>query len=69
MKNEIEILRQRHGTHKAVSVFLGVSYTRYNEWRWEPEKMPAYAKKLIELAAKDTCPCTTSSQSSETAVQ
>jgi hypothetical protein len=47
-----EILKGRHGTHKAAADYLEVSYSRYNDWRWHPEKMPGRARKLVELAAQ-----------------
>ena len=52
MKTKFEILKQIYGTHKAAAKELGVSYTRYNQWRWDPEKMPTYSKKLVELAVE-----------------
>lgn len=52
METEFELLKQYFGTHKKAAKELGVSYTRYNEWRWRPNEMPGYAKKLVELASE-----------------
>ena len=49
-KKSFDILRKRFGTHKAAAKWLGISYTRYNEWRWKPDDMPEYSRRLIELA-------------------
>lgn len=45
-----EILRKHNGTHKKAAASIGLSYTRYNEWRWKPSKIPKYGKKLLQLA-------------------
>jgi len=52
MEKTFEILERRYGSHKAASRALYVSYTRYNEWRWNPEKIPDRSKKYLDLAAK-----------------
>ena len=48
-KTIFEILRKHFKTHKEVARQIGLSYTRYNEWRWNPEQIPDYGKKLLEL--------------------
>ncbi len=52
MKKLFEQLKQFYGSHKAAARAVDVSYTRYNEWRWHPDKMPERAKNHIKLAAK-----------------
>ena len=52
MKKQFDILKEKFGTHKAAAAAIGVSYTRYNEWRWRPDEMPSAARKLVELAAE-----------------
>lgn len=49
MDNIFKELRDIYGSHKAASRAIGVSYTRYNEWRWRPEDMPERAKKHVRL--------------------
>jgi len=53
MEKLFEKLRDHFGSHKKAAEHLRVSYTRYNEWRWHPDKMPAYAKHHVELAVKN----------------
>jgi hypothetical protein len=45
-------LKENFGTHKKAAEFIGLSYTRYNEWRWNPDVVPAYGIKLLELAVE-----------------
>jgi hypothetical protein len=45
-------LKDKFGTHAAVAKQLGVSYTRYNEWRWRPECIPESSRRYLELFAK-----------------
>lgn len=45
-------LKDEFGTHLAVANQLGVSYTRYNEWRWRPECIPESSRRYLELFAK-----------------
>lgn len=47
-----EILKEHNGTHKKAAASIGLSYTRYNEWRWDPIQIPAYGKKLLQLAVE-----------------
>jgi len=44
-----DILKTHAKTHKEAAKLIGLSYTRYNEWRWDPSKIPEYGKKLLEL--------------------
>ena len=48
-KNVFEILKKHNGTHKKAAESIGLSYTRYNEWRWRPKEIPEYGKKLLQL--------------------
>jgi hypothetical protein len=52
MKKHFEALKARFGTHKAAAKAIGVSYSRYCQWRWCPDKMPERSRKLVELAAE-----------------
>jgi hypothetical protein len=62
MKNPFDILKKKFRTHKAAAGYLGVSYSRYNDWRWAPDKMPRRAQRMVEMAAsmvgeKGGCEC------------
>lgn len=48
--NDFEKLKNFYGSYKKTAEEIGISYTRYNQWRWDPSIMPKYARKLIELA-------------------
>lgn len=50
MKKLFEQLKLHFGSYKASAKFIGVSYSRYNEWRADPDAMPLHAKRLVELA-------------------
>jgi len=52
MEKLFERLREFYGSHRAAAKALGVSYTRYNEWRWRTDKMPERAKNHVTLAAR-----------------
>jgi len=52
MEKYFEFLRDRFKSHKAAAKYLGISYTRYNEWRWRPDEMPEYSKRLVEFGVK-----------------
>jgi hypothetical protein len=47
--NIFKALRDHTGSHKKAAELIGLSYTRYNEWRWQPDRIPEYGKKLLEL--------------------
>lgn len=47
--NYFSILRGFFGSHVAASEYLGVSYSRYNQWRWGAP-IPAKDRRLLELA-------------------
>lgn len=49
MKKIFEALKSHFGTHKAAAAHLGVSYTRYNEWRWRPEEIPLPMQNYLRL--------------------
>jgi len=49
METIFEKLKIVFGTHKAAAKAIGVSYTRYNEWRWRPDDMPDRAKEYVRL--------------------
>lgn len=51
-RNIFELLKQHAGSHKAAAKYIGLSYTRYNEWRWRPETIPAPGRRLLELAVR-----------------
>jgi len=53
IKHYFKILKQAFKTHKAVAKHLGLSYSQYNVWRWNPKGIPASGKKLLELAANE----------------
>ena len=48
-----KLLREFAGTHKAAAKHIGMSYTRYNEWRYRPQDIPPAGCRLLELAAKE----------------
>ena len=53
MRNDtFDILKRHAKTHKAAAKLIGLSYTRYNEWRWNPSKIPEYGIKLLELTVE-----------------
>ena len=52
MKTKFNILKAYHGTHQMAAEAIGVSYSAYNKWRSNNEKMPAWAVRLIELEAE-----------------
>ena len=52
MQTEFEKLRLYFGNHKAAAKGIGVSYSRYNDWRAYPEKMPQRAVRQIEYAVE-----------------
>jgi hypothetical protein len=49
-KQVFDRLKKLHGTHKQAAKELGVSYSRYNEWRWDPECIPEAMRKYLDLA-------------------
>lgn len=51
MENMFDTLKGKFKTHKAAAAYLGVSYSRYNDWRWAPELMPRRARRMMEMAA------------------
>jgi len=53
IKNIFQLLKEHTGSHKAAARFIGMSYTRYNEWRWRPESIPTPGRRLLELVVKD----------------
>lgn len=60
MKNPFDQLKKHYRSHKSAAKALGVSYSRYNDWRWAPDKMPRRARTLVELAAaaiETSCAC------------
>jgi hypothetical protein len=52
MENLFDTLKTKFKTHKAAAAYLGVSYSRYNDWRWEPARMPKRARRMMEMAAE-----------------
>jgi len=52
MEKYFEFLKQHFGSHKRAAKYLGISYTRYNEWRWRPDDMPEYSKRLVKFGAQ-----------------
>ena len=48
-QNVFEKHKHHFGSHKAVAKAIGLSYTRYNEWRWRPAGIPEYGKILLQL--------------------
>ena len=51
MENTFETLKKFYGSHRKAAKALFVSYTRYNEWRWRPDEIPARSRNYIEMAA------------------
>lgn len=52
IKAIFQLLKDHAGSHKAAAKYIGMSYTRYNEWRWNPDSIPGPGRRLLELAAK-----------------
>jgi hypothetical protein len=52
IKNMFQLLKEHTGSHKAAARFIGMSYTRYNEWRYKPQEIPAPGLRLLEFAVK-----------------
>jgi len=52
LDNYFVILREHFGTHRAAAEYLGVSYSRYNEWRWGRDPIPKKFRRLLELAVQ-----------------
>ena len=50
IKEIFEFLREHEGSHKAAAKYIGMSYTRYNEWRWNSDNIPNGGRRLLELA-------------------
>jgi len=51
IKEIFEFLRKHEGSHKAAAKYIGMSYTRYNEWRYgDPDNIPNGGRRLLELA-------------------
>lgn len=50
--NPFAVFKCKFGSHKAAAAFLGVSYTRYNEWRWQPDKAPGRVIRMLEIIAE-----------------
>lgn len=51
--NTFDILKKHAKTHKEAAKLIGLSYTRYNEWRWNPSKIPEYGKELLRLKVEE----------------
>jgi hypothetical protein len=47
-----ELLKKHTKSHKASAKYIGLSYSRYCEWRWRPEQIPAAGHRLLEFAVK-----------------
>lgn len=57
MTNENFItLKRRYKTHRAAAKALGVSYSRYNDWRWRPDEMPLSMQRYVELVVRHGLP-------------
>jgi hypothetical protein len=55
-KQIFEKLKAIYGTHKKAAKALDVSYSRYNEWRWNPKCVPKAMSNYLELAVLSTPP-------------
>lgn len=47
-----ELLKKHTKSYKASAKYIGLSYSRFCEWRWHPEQIPAAGHRLLEFAAK-----------------
>lgn len=50
VRNYFVILKGFFGTHRAAAEYLGISYSRYNDWRWGTSTVPNKFRRLLQLA-------------------
>jgi hypothetical protein len=53
MEKIFKALKNHFRTHKAAAAYLGVSYTRYNEWRWRPKEIPLPMQNYLRLVVSN----------------